>query len=237
MRKLDLGFVSLCSLLLSTTLAAGCRQKVESTDVRTSGVFPVIDVTADGSGSTRVQVKLKVGGRLSNTFLDLIGDDKLTATAGGVTKVLDATGGAAYAATFPTETAGPYVIAFLRGADDTSAPGTTVNLPAPFSVALASTEISRATTDLAFTWSPASGSGDVDASLHGSCIDIVLETTPDDGTSTIARDRIHAPTATDACTATLTLARTQSGEVDPAFTEGGDVTARQVRSGTFTTTP
>ena len=237
MRTLELGFVSLCSLALSTTLAAGCRQKVESTDVRTSGVFPVVDVTADGSGSTRVEVKLKVGGRLSNTFLDLTGEDRLTATAGGVTKELDGTSGVAYAAAFPADIAGPFVVAFLRGPDDTSAPATTVNLPAPFAVTLASREVSRASADLAFTWTPASGSGDVDVSLYGTCIDIVLETTPDDGTSTIGRDRIHAPIATDACTATLTLARTQSGEVDPAFTEGGDVTARQVRSTTFTTTP
>jgi hypothetical protein len=234
MRKIELGFLF---LLLATSTAAGCRQMVESTDVRTSGVFPVIDVTADGSGSTRVQVKLKVEGRLSNTFLDLTGDDRLTATARGVTKDLDATSGTAYTATFPGETSGPIVIAFVRGPDDTNAPATTVNLPEPFSVNIPSGEVSRAGADLSFVWTPASGSGDLDASISGSCIDIVFLTTPDDGAATIARDQIHARTATDACTATLTLARTQSGEVDPAFTEGGDVTARQVRSGTFTTTP
>src|SRR4030095_9550092 len=94
----------------------GCRQEVESTDVRTSGVYPVIDVTADGSGSTRVQVKLKVGGSASNTFLELTGEDRLTATAGGVTKDLDATGSVTYSATFPGEGAGAYVIAVSSGA-------------------------------------------------------------------------------------------------------------------------
>ena len=34
MTKIELGFLSL-SLLVSTSLAAGCRQKVESTDIRT----------------------------------------------------------------------------------------------------------------------------------------------------------------------------------------------------------
>ncbi len=237
MTKIELGFLSL-SLLASTSLAAGCRQKVESTDVRTSGVFPVIDVSADGSGSTRVQVKLKVGGPASNTFLDLTGEDRLTATAGGVTKDLDGSGGTSvsYSATFPTEAAGPFVIAFMRGPADTDAPATTVDLPAPFTVALAAREISRASGDLAFTWTPA-GTGDLDLSLYGSCIDIVLQTIPDDGTATISGDQIHAQTATDACTATLALARTRSGTVDPAFTEGGDVSARQLRSVTFTSTP
>jgi hypothetical protein len=46
---------------------------VESTDIRTTGVYPVIDVTAEGSGTSRVLVKLKVGGINSNTYLDLTG--------------------------------------------------------------------------------------------------------------------------------------------------------------------
>jgi hypothetical protein len=112
MRRLDnLGAVS---LVLFTGLAAGCRQEVESTDVRTSGVYPVIDVLAEGTGSSRVQVKLKVGGPVSNTFLELTGDDRLTATGGGVTRDLDSSGTVSYAATFATEAAGPFVIGLNR---------------------------------------------------------------------------------------------------------------------------
>jgi hypothetical protein len=234
MRKIELGVVS---LLLSTWLAAGCRQEVESTDVRTSGVYPVIDVSADGAGSTRVLVKLKVGGPLSNTFLELTGGDRLTATAGGVSKDLDSSGSVSYVATFPTEAAGRYVIAFVRGAADVSAPATTVDMPAPFTVALGSTEVPRATGTLDFAWTPAGGSGSLDSSLLGGCIDAVLETIPDDGGGTISGDQIHAHNADDACTVTLTLVRNQSGQVDPAFTEGGSVTARQIRTASFTSTP
>ncbi len=237
MRKLQLGFVS---LLLSASLAAGCRQEVESTDIRTTGVYPVIDVTAEGSGTSRVLVKLKVGGINSNTYLELIGPDRLTATGGGATKELDSTGSVTYGATFATEAAGPFVVSFMRGPEDDSAPNSTVDLPEPFIITpLATTELSRATADLAFTWTPGPAAGVIDSSLYGSCIDTIIETIPDDGTATISHDRIHARdgATTDSCSVTLTLARTDVGQVDPAFTEGGRVTATQIRSILFTSSP
>jgi hypothetical protein len=237
MRTLQLGFVS---LLLSASLAAGCRQEVESTDIRTTGVYPVIDVTAEGSGTSRVLVKLKVGGINSNTYLELTGPDRLTATGAGATKDLDSTGSVSYGATFATEAAGPFVVSFIRGPEDDSAPNSTVDLPEPFIVSLGSTtELSRATGDLVFTWTPGPAAGVIDSSLYGNCIDTIIETIPDDGTATISHDRIHARdgATTDSCSVTLTLARTDVGQVDPAFTEGGRVTASQIRSALFTSTP
>jgi hypothetical protein len=236
MRTLHLGFVS---LLLSASLAAGCKQEVESTDIRTTGVYPVIDVTAEGSGTSRVLVKLKVGGPNSNTYLDLTGPDRLTATGAGATKELDSSGSVSYAATFATEAAGPFVVSFIRGPEDDSAPNSTVDLPEPFTIAPLTTELSRATGDLVFTWTPGPAAGVIDSSLYGSCIDTIIETIPDDGTATISHDRIHAHdgATTDSCSVTLTLARTDVGQVDPAFTEGGRVTATQIRAALFTSTP
>jgi len=236
MRTLQLGFVS---LVLSASLAAGCRQEVESTDIRTTGVYPVIDVTAEGSGTSRVLVKLKVGGPASNTYLELVGPDRLTATGAGATKELDSSGGVSYAATFATEAAGPFVVSFIRGEEDDDAPNSTVNLPEPFTLTVETTELSRATGDLAFSWTPGPAGGVIDSSLYGSCIDTLIETIPDDGTGSISRDRIHARdgATTESCTVTLTLARTHVGQVDPAFTEGGRVTATQIRDRAFTSTP
>ena len=174
MRKLQLGFVS---LLLSASLSAGCKQEVESTDIRTTGVYPVIDVTAEGSGTSRVLVKLKVGGINSNTYLNLTGPDRLTATGGGATKELDSSGSVSYAATFATEAAGPFVVSFIRGPEDDSAPNSTVDLPEPLIISpLATTELSRATGDLVFTWTPGPAAGVIDSSLYGSCIDTMVET-------------------------------------------------------------
>jgi len=239
MRTTDHSFMKLGvgSLILTAALAAGCRQRVESTDIRTSGIYPDIDVTADGSGTTRVQVRLKVGGPASNTFLDLVGEDRLQVTADGLTKDMDGSG-VGYIATFPTDAAATFVIAFQRCAADTSAPSTTVNLPQPFTIALPTRELSRATDDLTFTWAPAGGAGNVDESVYGSCVDLILETIPDDGTATISRDQLHDAGHTgDSCTVTVSLARNQSGQPDAAFTEGGSVNARQLRTATFTSTP
>jgi hypothetical protein len=236
MQTLQLGFVS---LLLLASLAAGCRQEVESTDIRTTGVYPVIDVTAEGSGTSRVLVKLKVGGPNSNTYLELTGPDRLTATGAGATKELDSSGSVSYAATFATEAAGPFVVSFLRGPEDDNAPNSTVDLPEPYTLTVETTELSRATGDLVFSWTPALSGGVIDSSLYGTCIDTLIETIPDDGTGSISHDRIHARdgATTESCTVTLTLARTRVGQVDPAFTEGGRVTASQIRSRAFTSTP
>jgi len=223
-------------ILLSIALAAGCKQEVESTDIRTSGVYPEVDVTATGTGTTRVQVRLKVGGPASNTFLDLVGPDHLQATMGGTTKDLDSSGSVGYAATLSTDAGGPVVIAFLRGPEDTTAPNTTVNLPEPFAVTLPTRELSRATDDLTFTWAPP-GTVDLDESVYGSCIDFIGESIPDDGAATVSHDRFHAEHAGDSCTVTLSLGRGQMGQVDPAFPEGGRVAASQVRETTFTSKP
>src|SRR6185503_5420053 len=152
--RMEKGAVLRCALGASALLALGCKQQeVESTDVRTSGVYPEIEITATGSGSSRVEVRLKVGGPASNTFLDLQGSDTLKATFGGVTKTLDASA-RTYSATFPTDAEGDFVIAFLRGPDDDSAPSTIVKLPAPFTLGLGATEASRASQDVAVTWDP-----------------------------------------------------------------------------------
>jgi hypothetical protein len=169
MRKIELGFVS---MVAAAGLMAGCKQSVESTDIRTTGVFPVVDVSADASGNTRVLVKLKVGGPAANTYLDLTGPDSLTATMAGVTRPLDSSGSVGYATTFQTNAAGPVVIAFLRGPADTSAPNTTVNMPEPFSLTLGATEVSRASGSLAVTWTPA-GTANMDSSMTGPCVGIV----------------------------------------------------------------
>jgi hypothetical protein len=87
-------------------LAFGCTESVESNDVRTSGVYPEIAVTATGNGSSQVRVRLKVGGNNSNTFLDLSGMDRLEATVGDDTNVLDETSSDTYTTTFPTDAEG-----------------------------------------------------------------------------------------------------------------------------------
>jgi hypothetical protein len=223
--------VSLCVL--------ACEQSVESQDIRTSGIYPEISVTANGSGNSEVRVRLKVGGSNSNTFLDLTGGDELQATVGDMTKTLDETSDETYTASFPVEAEGTqFVIGFLRTEADESAPASTVTLPAPFALSLGATESSRATDDVAITWDPP-GSGNADWSLEGDCIIRDDGSVPDDGSHTLPAASIETFESDQAetCTANLSLTRSQSGNIDAAFTEGGRIVASQVRRTSFSSTP
>ena len=69
-------------ILCLGSLALACSdESVESEDIRTTGIYPEIQVTATGNGSSLVRVRLKVGGSDSNTYLNLTGDDTLSASA------------------------------------------------------------------------------------------------------------------------------------------------------------
>lgn len=219
-------------------LSFACTESVESEDIRTSGIYPEIEVRATGNGSTRVEVRLKVGGDDSNTFLKLTGDDELEVTADGQTKRLDRDGNS-YRATFPVDAEGTeFIIAFNRGEEDDGAPASIVTLPAPFTLSVAESEASRADTDLEYTWEP-EGPGNIAWELDGDCIISDDDTTPDDGTNTIEAGSIDTfdSEKDESCTVDLTLTRQRNGSIDEAFTEGGRIVALQVRRDSFTSTP
>lgn len=220
-------------------LAFGCTESVESNDVRTSGVYPEIQVTATGNGSSVVSVRLKVGGANSNTFLDLKGDDTLEATVDGDTKTLDGSGDT-YRATFPTDAEGTeFSIAFLRGTGDDDAPASTVTMPAPFELMLGTTEAGRGADDVEVTWDPPVSGAQAAWKLSGECIKLDSGSTPDDGAHTLEAGSIETfeSDMDESCTATFELTRSRTGSVDPAFTEGGSVVARHVRQQGFTSNP
>ncbi len=227
------------ALLPAALMALACTESVESTDIKTTGIYPEIAVVATGNGSSKVTVYLKVGGNDSNTFLDLKGEDTLEATADGATKTLDQSGDG-YSASFPVDAEGTeFTIAFLRGKGDDSAPASIVAMPAPFDMALGATEASRADDTLDYTWEPPADSGDMDWRLNGDCVKLDSGSTPDDGMNTLAAGDIETFDSDKAktCTVDLELTRAQGGTIDSAFTEGGSIVARHVRSDSFTSAP
>ena len=218
----------------------GCSEteEVESTDVRTSGIYPEFTVTATGNGSSRVEARLKVGGDDSNTFLDLTGADTLEVTADGETKTLEGSGHS-YIATFDVDAAGTeFVFAFLRGDDDDSAPMSVVELPEPFEMEVTTAEVQRMVDDVEFTWEP-EGDGDIGLDVDGDCIFPETGATPDDGSHSVPPEDLEEPGDDDGdeCTGTVQLTRSQRGSIDDAFTEGGEIVARHVRSDTFKSVP
>jgi hypothetical protein len=221
-------------------LAFGCTESVESNDVRTSGVYPEITVTATGNGSSTVRVRLKVGGSNSNTFLDLKGEDTLEASIGDeAPKTLDGSG-ETYSATFPTDAEGTeFTIAFLRGSQDDDAPASKVTMPAPFDLTVPPGEAGRGADAVDVTWDPPVAGKQMAWKLSGECIKLDSGSTPDDGAYSIEAGSIETFDADKdkTCTANFEMTRSQNGSVDPAFTEGGSVIARHVRTGGFTSAP
>jgi len=220
-------------------LAFGCTESVESEDIRTSGVYPEIMVTATGNGNSTVSVRLKVGGSNSNTFLDMTGEDRLEATVGATTRRLDETSSDTYTASFSEDAEDTeFTIAFVRGDADESAPASVVTMPAPFDLALDATEASRADDDVGVMWDPPA-SGQVSWSIRGDCIKMDSGGTPDDGSHTLASGSIDTfeSDMAESCTVNLEVIRSRSGTIDPAFTEGGSITARHVRGDAFTSNP
>lgn len=225
------------SLLVLPALFA-CTESVESTDVRTSGVYPEFQVVADGLGSSSASARLKVGGNDSNTFLDLQGSDVLEVSAKGQTQRMTSSGDHGYAARFAFDEAGTeFVFSFRRGEEDTGAVHSAVTLPEPFALQMGTTEASRAKDAVSFSWDPPAG-GDVHWDLDGDCVWTDQGSTPDDGSHTLDPSDVRAfGEETKSCSVRVTVQRTQTGSIDPAFTEGGENRAYQLRAQTFTSTP
>ena len=215
-----------------------CTESVESTDVRTSGVYPEFQVVADGSGNTNASARLKVGGNDSNTFLDLQGSDMLEVSAKDQTQRMRSSGDHGYAASFAFDDAGTeFVFSFRRGDEDTGAVHSAVTLPEPFALQMGTTEASRAQDAVSFSWDPPAG-GDVHWDLDGDCVWTDEGSTPDDGSHTLGLSDVRAlGEETASCSVRLTVQRGHTGSIDAAFTEGGENRAYQLRAQTFTSTP
>lgn len=227
------------TLMLLPLAALACTETVESSDVRTTGIFPEFRAVADGSGSTQVSARLKVGGDDSNTYLELQDGDRIEVTAGGETRTLDETDTHSYTTRFDVDDGGTeFVFAFLRSEQDENAPRSVVTLPEPFALEMTTTEVSRAGGAVGFSWTPAA-SGNLHWDVAGDCVWSDQGETPDDGTHNLTSDDVRAPTADEAktCPVQLTVQRGRAGTVDPAFTEGGETVAYQERVQSFTSTP
>lgn len=235
MRSNPFGLVALVALS-----ASACTENVDSTDVKTSGVYAEMSVLAQGNGSSEVSAGLKVGGSNSNTYLEMKGPDSLSATVGTSTKTLSKSGNF-YKTTFPVDAADTsFVVAFNRGPDDESAPNSTVTLPAPFTIAGIATgaSISRAAGFTA-TWQAETPADPMRWTLDGDCMFSANKSISDTGTVTIvaADFSMHSGEEQTTCAATFCVDRTRTGTIDSAFGEGGSIDSSQHRCVAFSSTP
>jgi len=219
---------------------AACTEDVDSTDVRTSGVYADMEVLATGNGQSEVTVGLKVGGTNSNTFLELDGEDELVASADGQNRNLTERGNY-YEATFDTDAGGTeFKVAFNRGPEDTDAPDSHVTLPAPFELAGLDQgqTVSRAD-GFTLTWETSPDDDDMRWELDGDCLFHESDGISDTGTVTISASDFdpHSGDEDTTCNARICVERSRRGSVDSAFGEGGVIEAIQRRCVSFESAP
>lgn len=220
----------------------GCAA-IESEDLRTSGIYANVVVVADGEGSSDVTAVLRAGGALSTTFVELTGDDVLTATLQEETVVMNeiSLGNLnSFVAEFQSDEPGvDYVISLERSLDE-GAPNTVIQLPEPFEIDPPTiTEFARGTEDLTITWTPADSGDNMRVTIDGDCFLVHTdELSGDPGTWTLEAGVLE-DTGTDStnCEADITVERRQSGTLDPNYGEGGSATGIQQRTVSVQSTP
>lgn len=233
--------------ILLPVFAIGCEQ-VDSVDVRTDGIHADISLVTDGNGKTDLSATLRVGGSNSNTYLDLVDGDELTAFAGAEVKKLSrnrrALGQIHYEGQFDTDREDTqFRIAFTRVGHDSAetecrggdAPNSTATLPAPFAIQspAETAAFSADNDDIEVSWSNSGQNDDMEYRVSGSCIkDFGDDNLNDDGRFTIDHDdfKLVNDEATFDCDVKIKITRSREGSIDSGYGEGGKVNAHQVRS-------
>lgn len=224
---------------------AACSS-VKSSSVRTSGIKASITVSAGGDGTSVASSELFVGDSITDR-VDLSAGDSLVASSGSQSHTMSRSnvlGIISYSTSFQGLDKGGevYTIALQR-TGDASAPGSTCTMPQAFAIsAPAASASSSRTADLTVTYSPSGGSDPMTWRATGDCIKAIgtQSLAGDPGTFTIAKGTLQpsdAQHAASTCNVTVTVYRTRTGQLDPAYGYGGSIFAQQTRDVTFSSTP
>ena len=239
-RRGKCGFAALLVVLATP----GC-ESLESGSVMTQGLYADMVAQATGDGTTEVQAWLRVGGALSNVYVDLVPGDELVATVAGSSRTMQRKNVGDlvwYVAELAVDDEDALVRVALERADAEDAPDSRVTLPAPFELTAppAGVTYSRASEPIIVRWAPSGEDDEIHVNVTGPCIDLHAPSVSGDlGQLAIpASTLIWSDYAADVtCTADITVARVRHGQLDPAYGEGGQIVAEQVRQVSFVTIP
>ena len=213
-----------------------------SEDIKTSGIRVEIEVTSSSENQAEIDVALLVGGSNSNTYINLSGGDKLTATLNDATTkdlneetdLLDSKK-VTYNITFNNAGAGASNASYkvsLQRPTETDALNSTVNIPEAITGFIADKNtFSRSSEDLSLTWNGLNNGSNVELSYEGDCIFNDSVDTSDDGSYQINSGVIESNASSNQnCDITFTLTRQLSGSLDPNYGEGGYIRAYKTSS-------
>ncbi len=227
-------------------LCVACTS-LQSADLKTAGMSAYMEVTADGTGQTRVSAELHVDDNVTD-YVSLTSGDTLVASAGSQTQTMSQSnflGTVSYLATFTgLDADGTMYTIALNRTNDVSAPSSTCVLPKPFNITAptANNTFSRANASIVVTYDTTGTMDEMTWSAGGNCIKGMVDGTVsgDSGSFTIAAGSLVPPdpsVAAMTCQAQVTLTRSRPGQLDSHFGSGGNITAQQVRTVTFNSSP
>ena len=236
-------------IVIGAALLSGCSSTT-SDNVTTEGINADIDVFANGSGSTFVDAELEVGDGLGGTSLQLVAGDRLTVTANGIQKTMteDASiiGRFRYEASFDFDDAGTmFTVSFSRN-NGKNAPNSNVTLPEGFVVqSPQSNDVFSQADDVPIQWTPngTTITPDIDVSLSCTTTGGVVFTASQDVATSGDTGVASLPIAsvipigtldtTRLCEGEVHFSRWRRGNLDPAYGEGGDITAEHIERAQF----
>ena len=232
---------------------SGCSN-TESANINTAGMKAEITATANGSGSTEINVDLSVGsGGIFATGVELSSGDTLTATDGSTTRTLvkdsSLIGDVEYETTFSTEAEDTqFTVSLIRNSDD-NAESSVVTLPAPYTLTAPTSVSGNGNTTVALSWTPFGESDPMTLEVDCKCTKtnggdtylINSLTVTDDGSENYSVRALideDDPTVYDlGCDIDITMKRTRTGTLDAGYGEGGYIRAVQAREKRITYTP
>lgn len=236
-------------IMFATVALCGCSNTT-SDNVATAGINADIDVFANGSGRTFVDVELEVGDGLGGTSLELVAGDQLTVTANGIQKTMtedvSIIGRFRYEAAFDFDDAGTeFTVSFSRD-NGVNAPNSNVSLPEGFIVqSPLNNDVFSQAQDIPIQWMPngTTITPDIDVSLSCSTTSGVIFTATQNVTLSGDTGVASLPVAsvipfgtldeTRLCEGEVHFSRWRRGNLDPNYGEGGNITAEHIERAQF----
>jgi len=238
------------SLIASLTFLSGCSEDTDSEDIETSGIYAAMNIDVDSDTQSTIDVELRVGGSGSRTYVNLTSGDTLTATLNDSETITLSKKSVAlddkisYRGTFTGTTAGTensiIKVSFNRPSK-TSAPNSNITIPAPITEFTSDVNtFDRSQDSLVLSWDAAGNNDDLKLTYQGGCIIDGSNTVVDTGSYTINAGTIKNALVLDpaeSCSIDFYISRATTGEIDPAYGEGGYIKIRQIRSIAVTSAP
>ena len=226
-------------------LLNGCDGVSDSADIRTSGLYADINVSSQTADSSLVSVRLRVGDRHSNDYLNLTNGDRLQAILNdSFVKDINVKAGSSYQGRFNVTGAGnentSYRVSFIRP-NDTDATNSTVIMPLGLT-SFSSTPVaafSRSMDVLTLSWDATAENRIVPVTIKGDCFqNKTVNVNSSVGVFAInPMTLVSNSTPEQNCPATITANVTNTGNVDIAYGEGGVMTATRTTSFSIMSTP